>query len=41
MSGIAGMVNPFENILIKSINISAASELIKSRGTHGAAHFLR
>ena len=39
MSGIAGMVNPFENILIKSINISAASELIKSRGTHGAAHF--
>ncbi|NMA64965.1 MAG: asparagine synthase (glutamine-hydrolyzing), partial [Clostridiaceae bacterium] len=39
MSGIAGMVNPFEDISMNSVNISAVSELIRNRGSHGAGHF--
>ena len=40
MSGIAGMVNPFEDILLKSVNLSAMSDAIRTRGPDGAGHFL-
>lgn len=40
MSGIAGMVNPFEDIMLKSVNICAMSDAIRSRGADGAGHFI-
>ncbi len=40
MSGIAGMVNPYENIQLKSVNICAMSDAIRTRGPNGAGHFL-
>jgi len=40
MSGIAGMVNPFEDIVYISSNLSEMSRLIHSRGTAGAGQFL-
>lgn len=40
MSGIAGMVNPLEDILLQSVNICAMSDAIRSRGPNGAGHFL-
>lgn len=40
MSGIAGMVNPFEDILLKSVNICAVSDAIRTRGPIGAGYFI-
>ncbi len=40
MSGIAGMVNPLEDLLLQSVNICAMSDAIRSRGPNGAGHFL-
>lgn len=40
MSGIAGMVNPNEDILHKCINICAMSDAIRKRGQWGAGHFI-
>jgi asparagine synthase (glutamine-hydrolysing) len=40
MSGIAGMVNPFEDILLKSVNICSMSDAIRTRGANGAGHFI-
>lgn len=40
MSGIAGMVNPFEDIRLKSVNICAMSDAIRSRGANIAGHFI-
>ena len=40
MSGIAGMVNPFENILLKSMNICTMADAIRTRGPNGTGHFI-
>ncbi len=40
MSGIAGMVNPSEDLPLQSVNICAMSDAIRSRGANGAGHFL-
>ncbi len=40
MSGIAGMVNPFEDIQLNSVNICAMSDAIRTRGPNGAGYFL-